>query len=80
MIDCSKCIIQGEVNNDHLFETFGHFSDESSESVRMDIIKCIESGKRYMKMWDLNFLNSDIGAYRSGPWRYVVSFIMVMNC
>ena len=46
VIDHSKCIIQGEVNNDHLFETFGYFSDESSESVRTDIIKPIESGKK----------------------------------
>ena len=46
VIDRSKCIIQGEVNNDHLFETFGYFSDESSKSVRMDIIERIESGKK----------------------------------
>ena len=55
VIDCSKCIIQGEINNDHLFETFGHFSDESLESVRMDIIKCIESGKKVYENVGIEF-------------------------
>ena len=80
VIDHSKCIIQGEINNDHLFETFGYFSDELSESVRTDIIEWIESGKKYMKMWELNSLNTDIEAYKSWPWRYVASFITEMNC
>ena len=58
VIDCSKCIIQGEVNNDHLFETFGYFSDESLESVRMDIIKHIESGKKVCENVGTEFFES----------------------
>ena len=39
------CIQNGEINNQHLFATFGLFSDEDAESVCSDIIECIETGK-----------------------------------
>ena len=47
VIDKSACIQNGEINNQHLFETFGLFSDEDADSVRSDIIEYIESGKSF---------------------------------
>ena len=43
-IDWSGCKNNGEINNMHLLEIFGSFSDEEPESVRSDAIECIESG------------------------------------
>ena len=48
-IDKSKCYINGLFNNLQLFELFGHFSNEDTESVRSDIIKQIESGSNVYK-------------------------------
>ena len=44
-IDKSNCIRNGKINNDHLFEIFGRYSDEDAKSVHSDIIKQIETGK-----------------------------------
>ena len=45
IIDKSACIQNGEINNQHLFETFGLFSDEDADSVCSDIIEHIETSK-----------------------------------
>ena len=45
-IDHSDCLNNGEINNDHLFNLFGQYSDESADSVCSDAVECIESGKR----------------------------------
>ena len=49
VIDKSACIRNGEINNHHLFETFGVFSDEDADSVHSDIIEHIETGKNVYK-------------------------------
>ena len=43
-IDCSYCLENGEIKNDHLFELFSHYSLESAESVRSDALECINCG------------------------------------
>ena len=44
-IDKTACVQNGEINNQHLFESFGLFSDEDAELVCSDIIERIETGK-----------------------------------
>ena len=44
-IDRTNCLRKGEINNDHLFELFGCYSDEDAEAVRSDAVERIESGK-----------------------------------
>ena len=44
-IDRQNCLHNGEINNDYLYEFFGCFSDENAESVRTDVVECIESGR-----------------------------------
>ena len=44
-IDRQNCLCDGELNSDHLYEVFGHFSDEDTESVHSDVVERIESGK-----------------------------------
>ena len=44
-IDRSNCLCEGEINNDHLFELFGCYSDEDAEAVHSDAVECIEFGK-----------------------------------
>ena len=45
-IDCSGCKKNREINNSHLLEIFGSFSDEEPESIRSDAIECIQSGSK----------------------------------
>ena len=48
-IDRQNCLHDGELNNDHLYEVFGCFSDEDAESVRSDVVERIETGKAVYK-------------------------------
>ena len=57
VIDRGMCLVDGEINNEHLFTTFGNFSDEDAESVRSDIIECIESCKNIYNAVDAEFFN-----------------------
>ena len=56
VIDWSTCIINGEINNEHLFSTLSQFSDEDPESVRTDIIETIKSGKHIYNAVGVEFL------------------------
>ena len=44
-IDRSNCLHNGKVNNSHLFELFGAFSDEDAESVCSDTLEHINTGQ-----------------------------------
>ena len=44
-IDRQNCLHNGEINNDHLYKVFRHFSDENAESVHTDVVECIETGR-----------------------------------
>ena len=44
-IDRSNCMKNGEINNAHLFELFGRYSDEDAESVRSDTLERINTGR-----------------------------------
>ena len=79
VIDWSMCIINGEINNEHLFSTFAQFSDEDPESVCTDIIERIESGKHIYNAVGLSFLNVEDGILQNRQWPFVVNIIMVMN-
>ena len=45
-INRAGCRPSGIINNSHLFELFGQYSDEDAESVRSDTMERIESGER----------------------------------
>ena len=49
-IDRSNCLHNGEVNNLHLFELFGAYSDEDTESVRSDTLECINTGREVYEL------------------------------
>ena len=50
-IDHTNCLKNKEINNDHLFDLFGQYSDETAESVRSDAVERIESGRNvYIKV------------------------------
>ena len=55
-IDCSYCLENGEIKNDHLFELFGHYSLESAESVRSDALECIQCGGHIYEQVGADFL------------------------
>ena len=40
------CHPNGIINNSHLFELFGNYSDEDAESVRSDTLECINTSER----------------------------------
>ena len=44
-IDKSNCMKNGKINNAHLFELFGRYSDEDAESVRSDTLERINTGR-----------------------------------
>ena len=56
-IDKMACVQNGEINNQHLFEIFGLFSDEDVESVCSDIIECIETGKNVYEQMGEEFFS-----------------------
>ena len=80
IIDKSGCIKNGDINNEHLFEMFGLYSDEEPESVRTDIIECIETGKHVYSAVGNNFLNVDNGMSQDGEWLCVVNTTTVTRC
>ena len=45
-VDRAGCRPNGVINNSHLFELFGKYSDEDAESVRSDTLKRINTGER----------------------------------
>ena len=57
VIDQGMCLVDGEINNEHLFTTFGNFSEEDAESVRSDIIEWIKSGKHIYNAVSTEFFN-----------------------
>ena len=44
-VDRTGCRPNGVINNSHLFELFGKYSDEDTESVRSDTLECINTGE-----------------------------------
>ena len=47
LFDINKvnCVKNGGINNNHLYEVFGRFSDKDAESVQSDVVERIETGK-----------------------------------
>ena len=56
-INKENCIRDGEINNDHLYELFGRYSEEDADAVRSDVVECIGSRKHVYTKVGEEFFN-----------------------
>ena len=56
-INKENCIRDGEINNDHLYELFGRYSEEDVDAVRSDVVERIGSGKHVYTKVGEEFFN-----------------------